>query len=222
LLKNHLEKIPESKNQPKIPELKSLGDAISAVASNPDEYLGNLQKKIYFAVKPGAFIGKIVKGGVSLKPELFPPCIALTIQGVSSGSRNYAITVLLTSFISYARVAPVGSKKDAKISDYISDVRVVEEEVLPVIYEAAERCSPSLFADQPLEKMNILYHIGFGLGGEARLEHAGMSNWYFPPNCDKIRREAPALCMPDAHCKEIKNPLSYYTKKIFSKREKNK
>jgi DNA primase large subunit len=222
LLKTHLEKIPKSKNPPEIPELKPLADAISAMASNPDEYLGKLQKKIYFAVKPGAFIGKTVKGGIPLKPESFPPCIALTLQGVSSGSRNYAITVLLTSFISYARIAPVGSKKDARISDYTGDVKVVEEEVLPVIYEAAERCSPSLFADQPLEKMNILYHLGFGLGGEARLEHAGRSNWYFPPNCDKVRREAPALCRPDAHCREIKNPLSYYTKKLFSKREKNK
>jgi len=44
--------------------------------------------------------------GKSLKPELFPPCIKNVLAGVGSGLRNYAITVLLTSFISYARIAP--------------------------------------------------------------------------------------------------------------------
>ena len=62
--------------------------------------------------------------------------------------------------------------------------------------------------------MNILYHLGFGLTQEPRLEDSGKSKWYFPPNCDKIRREAPQLCEPDEFCRNIKNPLSYYVKRV--------
>ena len=150
-----------------------------------------------------------------LKEEYFPPCIKKTLLGVSAGSRNYAITVLLTSFLSYARIAPIGAKRNAKISDYLNDISVIKNEILPIIYQAAENSSPPLFEDQPTEKMNIIYHLGFGLTEEPRLEDAGKSKWYFPPNCEKIRREAPSLCEPDEFCKNIKNPLSYYTKKLM-------
>jgi DNA primase large subunit len=53
-------------------------------------------------------------------PENFPPCIQSVLQGVSSGSRNYAISVLLTSFLSYARAAPERSTtRDSRISSKI-------------------------------------------------------------------------------------------------------
>jgi DNA primase large subunit len=160
--------------------------------------------------------------GRPLAMEHFPPCIMHTLEGVTTGSRNYAITVLLTSFLSYARIAPVGSGRDSKISDYLRDISAVENEVLPMIEEAAKRCEPPLFEDQPMERMNVIYHLGFGLTGKPKLEDAGRSNWYFPPNCDKIQREAPSLCTPDAHCRIIKNPLSYYAKKLFPKKKEEK
>ncbi len=157
--------------------------------------------------------------GRALKPELFPPCIRATLEGVGSGLRNYAITVLLTSFISYARIAPRNANRNARIADFVDDIRVVTEEILPVIYEAAERCSPPLFQDQPAERMNINYHLGFGLTSEPRLEDSGRSPWYFVPNCEKVRREAPSLCRMDRECREVKNPLSYYFRKRYAKRE---
>jgi DNA primase large subunit len=61
-----------------------------------------------------------------------------------------------------------------------------------------------------MEKMNVHYHLGLGLSSQARLENSGNSNWYFPPNCEKIRRESPGLCKPDETCRRIKNPLTYY------------
>ncbi|MFQ5815357.1 MAG: hypothetical protein ACE5G7_02555, partial [Candidatus Hydrothermarchaeaceae archaeon] len=166
--------------------------------------------------------GRRGREGRPLVMDHFPPCIRHTLEGVTTGSRNYAITVLLTSFLSYARVAPVGSSKDAKVSDYLKDISAVENEILPMIEEAARRCEPPLFEDQPMERMNVIYHLGFGLTNEPKLDDAGRSNWYFPPNCDKIQREAPSLCTPDAHCRTIKNPLSYYAKKLFPPKEKGK
>lgn len=152
-----------------------------------------------------------------LKEELFPPCIKICLQGISSGARNYSITVLLTAFLSYARIAPFSGEKDSHIADFVKDMRVVKEEIMPVIEEAARRCDPPLFEDQPLEKMNVYYHLGLGLTSEPELENSGQSPWYFVPNCDKIRREAPSLCQPDGSCKNIKNPLTYYVKKRFSR-----
>ncbi|NOZ59536.1 MAG: hypothetical protein GXO66_08205 [Euryarchaeota archaeon] len=159
------------------------------------------------------------RAGKALKEECFPPCIRSTLAGVESGSRNYAITVLLTSFLSYARIAPFNAGENARIADFIKDVRILTEEVLPVIYAAAERCSPPLFEDQPLEKLNINYHLGFGLVEEPRLEDSGRSPWYFVPNCEKIRREAPSLCSPDRHCRDVKNPLVYYTRRRYRREE---
>lgn len=143
-----------------------------------------------------------------LNPGHFPPCIRYTLDGVTTGSRNYAVSVLLTSFLSYARIAPQG--RDSKISDYVKDIAAVTEEILPLIGQAAERCQPPLFEDQPLERLNVHYHLGFGLKGEIKLENSGASKWYFPPNCQKIQRESPPLCRPDEFCKRIKNPLHYY------------
>jgi len=162
------------------------------------------------------------RGGRTLVIDHFSPCIKNTLGGVTTGSRNYAITVLLTSFLSYARIAPIGANKDDKISDHLMDISAVENEVLRMIDEAARLCVPPLFEDQPMERMNVIYHLGFGLTNEPKIDDAGKSHWYFPPNCDKIQREAPSLCTPDAHCKTIKNPLSYYTKKLFPKKVKGK
>ncbi len=141
--------------------------------------------------------------------ENFPPCISTVMNGVTSGSRNYGISVLLTSFLSYARIAPP-RVDNPKISDFIKDEKILTEEIVPLIYQAAERCSPPLFDDQPQEKMNISYHLGLGLTKDIRLENSGASKWYFPSNCEKIRREAPGLCRPDDICRKIKNPLHYY------------
>ncbi len=190
-----------------------LGELAELVAKVPSR----LQKTYapYLRGGPGS-------GGRALVVEHFSPCIRHTLEGVTTGSRNYAITVLLTSFLSYARIAPVGSVKDAKISDHIKDASVVFNEILPMIEEAARRCTPPLFEDQPMERMNVIYHLGFGLTREPKLEDAGKSNWYFPPNCDKIQRESPSLCTPDDHCRTIKNPLSYYAKKLFPPKEKGK
>ncbi len=193
--------------------LEELGNLISKASSNP-KYLSSYVSKLRL---PRRAAGRVKD--FRLRPEFFPPCIMQTLEGVTSGSRNYAITVLLTSFLSYARISPIGSKKDAKMSDYVKDIKVVTEEILPLVEEAAKRCSPPLFEDQPIEKLNVAYHLGFGLTGEFRLEDSGRSNWYFTPNCEKVRRESPSLCIPDEDCKDIKNPLSYYTRKLFLKNE---
>lgn len=201
------------------PRANALKEQLHKVSSSPEEFIHTFMSKVAYLSKSKGMQFEF-KGSKSLRPDLFPPCVKLVLDGVSSGSRNYAITVLLTSFISYARIAPVGAKKDARISDYTKDSKVLVEEVLPIIFEAAEHCTPPLLTDQPMEKMNIYYHLGLGMTSEAKLSDAGRSSWYFPPNCDKVRREAPSLCQPDAHCKEIKNPLSYYTKKLFTKKQK--
>lgn len=200
-------------------------EMLSRTSQSDDPRLGELAalvaqvpRKLQKTYSP-LISGRRVSGGRPLAMEHFPPCIKHTLEGVSSGSRNYAITVLLTSFLSYARIAPVGSGKDSKISDHLKDIAVVYDEVLPVIDEAGRRCVPPLFEDQPAERMNVIYHLGFGLTKEPTLDDAGKSSWYFPPNCDKVQREAPSLCTPDDHCRTIKNPLSYYAKKLFPKKE---
>ncbi|MBP1911598.1 DNA primase large subunit PriL [Thermococcus stetteri] len=165
----------------------------------------------YFKERGGMF-----KGTVSpLRFDLFPPCVKEALKGVPAGMRNYAITVLLTSFLSYARICPNPPKKDVRVKDCINDLRILEEEILPVIIEAGNRCKPPLFEDQPHEIKNIWYHLGFGLTDSPTMEDSGNSTWYFPPNCDKIRANAPSLCKPDKYCRGIKNPLSYYLKRLY-------
>jgi len=167
-------------------------------------------RELLTSIAAELYKGPAVSGRAArLRSEHFPPCIKGILAGVQSGSRNYAITVLLTSFLSYARAAPKTARQP-RIRDYIKDPRVLSEEILPLIYQAASRCTPPLFEDQPGERLNILYHLGFGMSSELRMENSGRSPWYFPPNCEKIRREAPGLCRPDEMCREIKNPLSYY------------
>jgi len=182
-------------------KLAAVADLISQAA----------EKQYKYSFQPFAKASK-------LNQENFPPCIKIIISGVSSGSRNFAITVLLTSFLSYARIAPP-RKADAKIADYAKELSIVTQEILPLIYEAAQKCNPPLFQDQPLEKQNIIYHLGFGLTSEPRLENSGSSKWYFTPNCEKIRRESPGLCKPDELCARIKNPLTYYFAKQMPGKE---
>ena len=102
--------------------------------------------------------------------------------------------------------------------DFVNDQKILTDDILPLIYEAAERCDPPLFEDQPLEKLNVSYHLGLGLTQVPRLEDSGNSRWYVPPNCEKIQREAPGLCNPNETCKKIRNPMTYY----FSLQKKEK
>jgi len=148
-----------------------------------------------------------------LRLEFFPPCVKIAMGGVGPGLRNYAITVLLTSFLSYARASPSG-RAATRIGDFITDISVVRDEIAAPIFEAAERCKPPFFKDQPQEKGNIYYHLGFGMTTEPRLEDSGISKWYRVPNCSKIQMSAPPLCDPDELCRKIKNPLTYYFRKL--------
>ena len=150
-----------------------------------------------------------------LRFDLFPPCVKTALGGVPSGLRNYAITVLLTSFLSYARLCPNPPRRDVRVRDCVESLDVIEREILPVIIEAGNRCKPPLFEDQPHEIKNIWYHLGFGLTDKPTLEDSGNSPWYFPPNCSKIRANAPELCKPDRDCRNIKNPLTYYLRKLY-------
>jgi len=157
-------------------------------------------------------------GSVEARPlrlELFPPCVKEALHGVTSGLRNYAITVLLTSFLSYARICPNPPRRGIRIKDCINDLDVLEKEILPLIIEAGNRCVPPFFEDQPAEIKNIWYHLGFGMTDKPSIEDSGNSTWYFPPNCSKIRANAPGLCKPDRNCRNIKNPLTYYLRRLY-------
>ena len=147
-----------------------------------------------------------------LRPEFFPPCMNLALAGVGAGLRNYAIMMMLVPFLSYARVAPSG-KVATRASDFITDISIVRDEIAPLIFEAAERCNPPLFRDQPQEKAGVFYHMGFGMTTEPTLPDSGKSKWYRTPNCTKIQMSAPTLCKPDDFCRSIKNPITYYFKK---------
>ncbi|MFW5912151.1 MAG: hypothetical protein ACOCTL_01640 [Candidatus Hadarchaeota archaeon] len=157
--------------------------------------------------------------GGKLKPEAFPPCVKKALNGVPSGNRNYAVIMLLTPFLSYARISPSG-KSVNRIADFVDDISVIEEDIVPLIFEAAQNCNPPLFEDQPQDKSNVYYHMGFAMTTQPRLGDSGKSKWYRPPNCRKIKSESPALCNPDDLCSEVKNPLTYYYKSLSKSSEK--
>ncbi|MHC1604746.1 MAG: hypothetical protein ACXQTP_02075 [Candidatus Methanofastidiosia archaeon] len=140
-----------------------------------------------------------------LSGENFPPCIRLALAGVSSGQRNYGITILLTSFLSYARIMPSTKIFDRQSSFTLSqkEVQILLDDVIPEIIKAGDKCEPPFFKEQPLEKLNILYHLGFGMTKNPTVADHGKSKWYLPPSCSKIRENAPSLCQPDEFCKEI-------------------
>ena len=214
---DYLEKIKEMSATIEIhPNISKLGEKIATV-------IGELSTKysgFYGTGGPGGDmkIGKLLR-------EAFPPCIANTVEGVSSGGRNDAIVLLLTSFVSYARLYPGIFRNegvDIKVSDIDPNLTITLNEILPLIYEAADNCSPPLFDDQPQEKINITSKLGFGMHNDPTLEHEGETTWYTPMSCEKIKMHLPQLCKPDKICAKIGNPLSYYSRaKWFLQKEGN-
>ncbi len=168
----------------------------------------------YYAGSGGIY-GTVEAG--KLNPEAFPPCIKSTVEGVSSGGRNDAIVLLLTSFASYARLYPriFASDETIKVSDVDPDLSITENEILPLIYDAADNCTPPLFEDQPQEKINIISKLGFGMHETLDINHEGETKWYTPMSCEKIKIHLPNLCHPDKSCKGINNPLSCYGRKKY-------
>ncbi|MGF7118451.1 DNA primase [Methanobacterium oryzae] len=152
-----------------------------------------------------------------LNVELFPPCIKLALEGIKSGGRNEVIVLFLTPFLSYARLYPSVFRGNTtlKVSDIDADLNITKNEILPMIHDAADRCSPPLFDDQPQEKVNINAKLGFGMHDELSLQHEGETTWYTPMSCEKVKMNMPSLCKPDKTCKSIGNPLSYYTRKVW-------
>lgn len=184
-----------------------------ADAGTPSPLLVDIGSKISsFVPKLPEFRERIGRGVAGrLRPEFFPPCVNISLSGVGSGARNYAVVMLLTPFLSHARAAPPPGAM--RIADYITDVSAVTDEIAPLIFDAAERCNPSLFKDQPQEKANVFYHMGFGMTTEPRLGDSGRSKWYGVPNCTKVQMSAPSICKPDDFCRFIKSPLTYYFRK---------
>ena len=168
----------------------------------------------YYAGSGGIY-GTVEAG--KLNPEAFPPCIKATVEGVSSGGRNDAIVLLLTSFASYARLYPriFALDETVKVSDMDPDLTITENEILPLIFDAADNCTPPLFDDQPQEKINIISKLGFGMHERVDINHEGETKWYTPMSCEKIKIHLPNLCHPDKSCKGINNPLSCYGRKKF-------
>ena len=168
----------------------------------------------YYAGSGGIY-GTVQAG--KLNPDAFPPCIKATVEGVSSGGRNDAIVLLLTSFASYARLYPriFASEETVKVSDMDPDLTITENEILPLIFDAEDNCTPPLFEDQPQEKINIISKLGFGMHDRVDINHEGETKWYTPMSCEKIKIHLPSLCHPDKSCKGINNPLSCYGRKKF-------
>ena len=168
----------------------------------------------YYAGSGGIY-GSVQAG--KLNPDAFPPCIKSTVEGVSSGGRNDAIVLLLTSFASYARLYPriFASDESVKVSDMDPDLSITENEILPLIFDAADNCTPPLFEDQPQEKINIISKLGFGMHDRVDINHEGETKWYTPMSCEKIKIHLPNLCHPDKSCKGINNPLSCYGRKKY-------
>ena len=151
----------------------------------------------------------------SYMPEAFPPCVKKALKGLSTGGRNYAVSLFLTPFLSYARLYPgvyAGHIKNARVVDVDPTLTITREEVIPLIYKAAGNCRPPLFNDQPEEKSNITKKLGFG-DGYITHENSGRTMWYKPSNCKSIQMQQPGLCSPCVDCKKIGNPLSYYNRK---------
>lgn len=190
--------------------------AIVKIAEQLKEFIPEeISKYNQYYAGSGGIYGS-VQGG-KLNPDAFPPCIKTTIEGVSSGGRNDAIVLLLTSFASYARLYPriFASDETVKVSDMDPDLSITENEILPLIFEAADNCTPPLFEDQPQEKINIISKLGFGMHEKVDINHEGETKWYTPMSCEKIKIHLPTLCHPDKSCKGINNPLSCYGRKKF-------
>ncbi|MDR0911668.1 MAG: DNA primase [Methanobrevibacter sp.] len=209
------------------------------IIQKTEDYLENIQKnlkiiEIHPAIKEFADLiekeyrkwnekystvyGEVMGGDIKqerLIKDAFPPCVLRTIEGVKSGNRNDAIVLFLTSFISYARLYPQIFKlrNQMKISELDPDLKITTNEILPIIFEAADNAVPPLFEDQPQEKINIISKLGFGMHNEPDLNHEGETKWYTPMSCDKIKMHLSNLCHPDAICNKIGNPITYYSLK---------
>lgn len=185
------------------PLLLDLADQVSEILNQPVAGYGY-----------GSSSGKIEAG--VLNRNAFPPCVKLVLDGMKSGGRNDAIILFLTPFVSYARLYPDVFRRNTtvRISEVDPELEAVEKEILPLIYEAAERCVPPLFEDQPQEKVNINAKMGFGMHTQIELQHEGETIWYTPMSCEKVKLHLPSLCKPDKTCKNIGNPLSYYIRKL--------
>jgi DNA primase large subunit len=147
------------------------------------------------------------------------------MDGIKSGGRNDAIVLFLTPFISYSRLCPgIFSMQDQKmkISDVDPSLEITNSEIIPMIYDAAESCSPPLFKDQPQEKVNIHSKLGFGMHSDLKLDHEGETQWYTPMSCEKIKLHMPNLCVPSVDCKKIGNPLTFYNRKRRLMKKENK
>lgn len=193
-----------------------LHPAISEIGEELKEFIPEeISKYNTFYAGSGGIYGTTKAG--KLVREAFPPCIRNTIESVSSGGRNDAIVLLLTSFASYARLYPriFASDESVKVSDMDPDLSITENEILPLIYEAADNASPPLFDDQPQEKINIISKLGFGMHSEIDINNEGETKWYTPMSCEKIKIHLPQLCRPDGSCKGINNPLSCYGRKKY-------
>jgi DNA primase large subunit len=190
--------------------------AIIKIGENLKEFIPQeISKYNKYYAGSGGIYGSVQAG--KLNPDAFPPCIEATVNGVSSGGRNDAIVLLLTSFASYARLYPriFASDESVKVSDMDPDLSITENEILPLIFDAADNCTPPLFEDQPQEKINIISKLGFGMHDRVDINHEGETKWYTPMSCEKIKIHLPQLCHPDKSCKGINNPLSCYGRKKY-------
>jgi len=109
-----------------------------------------------------------------------------------------------------------------RISDIDPNLTVVENEVMPIIFGAAERCTPPLFEDQPQDKVNLIAKLGFGMHETPDLKNEGQTTWYTPMSCEKVKLHLPSLCKPDENCKKIGNPLSYYNRMTWIIRKESR
>jgi len=196
------------------PILLELADEVAEVLAEPMQHYG------YGSGRSG---GGPMKAG-PLNPLAFPPCVNKALEGIKSGGRNDAIVLFMTPFVSYARLYPDVFRMNItkRVSDQDPQLEITENEVLPLIYEAAQRCVPPLFDDQPQEKVNINAKLGFGMHSTLKMEHEGETTWYTPMSCEKIKLHLPHLCRPDDVCKKIGNPLSYYNRRIWEVRNLDK
>ena len=214
---------------------------IKMIMQNTENYIKNVHEIAGREVEPNATLLKIAEevadtlskeiryygggdggGEVKASPlnvEKFPPCIRQALDGIKSGGRNEVIVLFLTPFLSYARLYPSVFRRNTtlKVSDVDADLKITQNEILPMIYDAADRCSPPLFDDQPQEKININAKLGFGMNDNLNLQHEGETTWYTPMSCEKVKLNMPNLCRPDKTCKGITNPLSYYNRKMREK-----
>ena len=87
--------------------LKTYIDQKKEEYTSQDVHLPPVFKKLFQSISSRVPTVSVQPTGASeLDESAFPPCVREALHGATSGLRNYAITVLLTSFLSYARVYP--------------------------------------------------------------------------------------------------------------------